>query len=199
MAAQVVVFDDDEARRRDVADEIAGMEAKIGSEADVRAAERMPMSRAISAKNLRLAGATFAEIAEVLSLDSAAQARVVVEKQLAAALDDDSNKDLLRQQMSLTLDAFIKSVYPKATDAKNPDQLAYLSAAYKIADRKIKLHGLDSPQVTPKGPSDDQLQQLARVVAVANGMQDVIEGDPFDNVEMEYDEATDEWKPVPSE
>lgn len=188
--AEIIHFGGDEGKE----DDLKEVEEAIGSELEARSPELENPTSTLAALNLRLSGASYQEIADVMGYVSAATARMAVEKALAAAATEDGDKKTLRSQMSLTLDKYHQSVYRQAIDEDNPNQLAYQAAALRIVDRKIKLHGLDAPAKLEIMPSTEELENFARQLASRGGYAPVVEGDPFTEVEME--EGPDgEWHP----
>lgn len=110
---------------------------------------------------LRLAGASYSEVAEALTLASADEARKAVEGTLAnqvAASPDDVK--LLREEESLRLLRLLRSVWTKATDGSDPEHLNAVKVAVQIVDRHTKLNGLDLPtQVQISSPAQAELEQ----------------------------------------
>lgn len=94
---------------------------------------------------LKLGGASFAEIAEVLDLESPASARTLVENELAARSYDIEGREILRREASARLERLLKSVWMKATDPTSPEHLPAVKVAVAVLDRHIRLNGLDAP------------------------------------------------------
>jgi hypothetical protein len=139
---------------------------------------------------------TYERIAAVLGFSSAGAARAAVESTVAAVADSDGDRSMLRARMSLTLDQYHRAVYPHAMDPDDPDQAGYIKLGLAIVDRKIRLQGLDAPQVHYINPEGDQLEEYVRVLAVASGAVLTVEGDPFsDDVTMIQDEDG-RWRPA---
>lgn len=132
--------------------------------------------KANSAVQMRLAGATWAEIAEVLGYPTARQALVSVEHTLEKQLLTE-DRDHLRRVAGARLDRLLRSVWPKAIDPSHPDHLLAVTKAREIVDRHAKLFGLDAPvEVIVHNPTQAELEEwVARVVAVRT--PDVVEYD----------------------
>ncbi len=96
--------------------------------------------------SMRLAGASFEAIARVQELTSATVARRTFEAAIAATLDSDSDIPKARKLTGMRLERLLQSVWNKAINPKNPEQLAYMRAALSVIDRHAKLYGLDAPQ-----------------------------------------------------
>lgn len=173
---------------------IRRIQKRIGTNKDVRDAETMSevMARGIVALWTR--GANYPEIADEFGI-SVATARMAVERVLADSLDDNEDKTKQRQRVALQLDAFLRSVVDRALDKEDDQQLAYLRAAMQVVDRKARLLGLDAPINVQLGlPSKDELDQWVAAVAAFNGATMPIEGDPFEELTMEQDPDTGEWR-----
>lgn len=90
---------------------------------------------------LRLAGASFTEIAEVLDLADATSARVMVESELAARSLDTAGRDVLRQEAAARLDRLLKSVWTKATTPTDPEHLPAVKVAHQRRHPFVNLGG----------------------------------------------------------
>lgn len=103
---------------------------------------------------LRVAGASFDEIAEVLGLPDAGAARSAVERGLAAERVDDADRSRLRAEEEARLLALLRGLWGKALDEENPEQVAAARAALAVVDRHARLMGLDAPvEVVVHSPS----------------------------------------------
>ena len=99
----------------------------------------------MAALALRLAGATYAEIAETLTYASSDIARVAVESELANMAADPEKREQLRMLESTRLERLLRSLWQKAIDPETPEHLSYVKTALSIIDRRIRLFGLDAP------------------------------------------------------
>lgn len=111
----------------------------------VRSGDRHKQAEA--AVKLRLFGANYSEIAEVLEYGSASLARQAVEAHLAATVSAE-DREQARWMDAQRLLRVMRSLYDGATNpdrTENPDHLAYAKVYLTYVDRHIKLYGLDAP------------------------------------------------------
>lgn len=101
--------------------------------------------RAEAAVALRLAGATYPEIANTCGYTDAFHARQAVERVLAASVGEDG-RDQLRAVEGKRLERLLRSTWKRATDPGDTEHLAYVRAALALIDRHVRLFGLDAPQ-----------------------------------------------------
>ena len=106
----------------------------------------MGTSTGRAALALRLAGATYDEVADILVLQDARAAQALVERALAAEHVDDADRDRLRAEASQRILKLLSGVWGKATDADSPEHLAATGKALQLIDRHARLLGLDAPQ-----------------------------------------------------
>lgn len=112
----------------------------------------------VAALALRLAGASYAEIAEALTMASSTIAREAVESSLAAQTIDNPDVALLREEEGARLLRLLRGVWAKATDPEHPDQLTAVRIATTLVDRRIRLFGLDMPQkVEIYSPAEEEI------------------------------------------
>jgi hypothetical protein len=166
------------------------------------ALERRPVTRtsAAAAASMRIAGASYAEIAAALEYASAAHARAVVEKTLAGAYQVEDRETLFRVTAA-RLDGLTKAIYPKAvndtvpatddtgrllTDAagapipqRNSEQIAYGKLLLDVLARQAKLHGLDAPTQVLINPQAEEFNKVVSLLA-RQVEDDTIEADVFD-------------------
>lgn len=137
-----------------------------------------------AAVELRVSGASYAEIADTLALTSAQEALRLVERELANHLTPES-VEVQRAEVSERILELIKSVWPRATNVDDPEHLGAQRVALALVDRHIRLHGLDRPtEIILHTPTAAELERwVAAVTAVE--MPDVIEADvvPFGEIE----------------
>jgi hypothetical protein len=98
-----------------------------------------------AALGLRLAGASYSEVADTLGLASAVVARDLVEKELAARADDSDKRDALRLEEAARIERLLRGVWSKATDPTHPEHLPAARTALAMVDRHARLLGLDMP------------------------------------------------------
>jgi len=94
---------------------------------------------------LRLAGASYGDVAEALSIASAELARTMVESELGNRGLDRTDRDKLRAEESARLLRLLRGVWAKATSPDHPEHLPAAKVALAIIDRHVRLHGLDAP------------------------------------------------------
>lgn len=108
-------------------------------------AVRRPITRpAAAATALRFAGASFADIAEMLGVESAEIARRMVESDLASQPTHE-DRDWLRKEEAARIERLIRSVWRKATAEQDPEHLPAVRMALSLIDRHARLLGLDMP------------------------------------------------------
>lgn len=135
--------------------------------------------KATAGIQMRLAGATWAEISLALGYATPRSALVAVEKALAKELKG-SDRTKLREMASLRLDRLLRSVWTKAVDQDNPEHLLAVTKAREIISTFTKLHGLDAPsEVIVHSPTTDAIEQWV-ASAVALGLPEVEEDDILD-------------------
>jgi hypothetical protein len=115
---------------------------------------------------LKLGGASFTEIAEVLDLEHADRARSLVESELASRSYDVESREILRREASARLERLLKSVWIKATSPDNPEHLPAIKVAVAVLDRHIRLNGLDAPaEVVLHTPTVAEIDQWVASLA----------------------------------
>lgn len=155
------------------------VEEYLGRQVENETAEAMEMRTVEAAIALKLAGASYAEIADTLDMDSPAIARRAVERGLARTIDETTDLKGMRALVSLQIDALTRSVWNRATDDTDPEHLSYARAALALLDRKSKLHGLDAPVIHLVNPNAQELEQWVESIAEEMGINPVEEGDIF--------------------
>lgn len=139
----------------------------------------MPSDRkAGSAITLRLAGASYAEIAQTLEMASATEARIAVESGLAEQATS-AVRDTLRAEESARLLRLLRSVWPKATSPDDPEHLPAIKVAVGIIDRHIRLLGLDAPtEILVHNPTIAEIEAwVATVTATKTAALRAVEAD----------------------
>lgn len=102
-------------------------------------------SRQEAAVAMRIAGATYSEIARMLDYSSGTHARQAVERSLASTAGT-QDRDQLRYVEARRLERLLRSLWRKATDDTCDEHLAAVRTAVAVIDRHAKLYGLDAPQ-----------------------------------------------------
>lgn len=123
-------------------------------------------SRQEAAVALRIAGATYSEIARTLGYSSVTRAREGVERALALSVGDD-DRERMRFIEGRRLERLLRGLWHKATDEESDEQLAAARTALAVIDRHAKLYGLDAPTVHAiYSPTQTEMEQwLAGIAA----------------------------------
>jgi hypothetical protein len=123
-------------------------------------------NRQEAAVALRIAGATYADIARTLGYTSTTHAREAVERALAQSVGDD-DREKMRFIEGRRLERLLRGLWGKATDESNEEQLAAARTALAVIDRHAKLYGLDAPTVHAiYSPTQTEMEQwLAGIAA----------------------------------
>jgi hypothetical protein len=150
---------------------------KHGDNGSIAGAQRA--RKADAAVSLRLAGATWAEIAQVVGYPTPRAALTATERALVKRLDGD-DKAKMRQLAGARLERLLRGVWNKAIDPDDPEHLSALQRAREIIDRHAKLFGLDAPtEIVVHNPTKTELESwVLRVMAA--GAPQVEEEDIFD-------------------
>lgn len=123
-------------------------------------------TRATSAVALRVAGAPYTKIAEVLGYSNGFQARLAVERALAQSVDSDDSREQLRFLEARRLERLLQAVWGKAGNEKHPEQMVAVRTALAIIDRHARLYGLDAPQqMVVHTPKTLEIQQWVMTMA----------------------------------
>jgi hypothetical protein len=130
-----------------------------------------------AAAALRMDGMAWREIADYLSV-SQARAKREVEQYLEAVADtaDPRDRRTLRAREDARLDALLHTVWKKALDPADPEQLSAARTALAISERRARLHGLDAPaEMVVRTPASEEIDAwVARVAGAAadHGVQE---------------------------
>lgn len=129
-----------------------------------------------AAVELRVAGASFAAIAETLALADAREALMLVERELASHLSD-ASVEVQRAEASERILTLLTNVWDKANDPEHPEHLPASRIALALVDRHIRLHGLDRPtEIVLHTPTAAELERWVSAVTAAQ-MPAVVEAD----------------------
>jgi hypothetical protein len=127
--------------------------------------EKDRASRQEAAVALRIAGATYAEIARTLAYSSVTRAREAVERALASSVGDD-DRERMRFIEGRRLERLLRGLWHKATDEENDEQLAAARTALAVIDRHAKLYGLDAPTIhAVYSPTATEMEQWLSGIA----------------------------------
>jgi len=105
----------------------------------------VPTKTGPAATALRLAGASYAEIADTLALADAKAARDIVEKHLATNDNDAEARNKLRTEEAARIERVLMGVWNKAVTPTHPEHLPAARVALALIDRHARLLGLDQP------------------------------------------------------
>jgi hypothetical protein len=127
---------------------------------------------------LRLAGASYAEIADTLALADAAAARDLVVTELAARDTDPDQRNALRVEEEARILRLLRGVWGKATDPTHPEHLPAARIALSMVDRHAKLMGLDMPtEVVVYTPTTTEIETWVAAMVSRTDVIDVEEAD----------------------
>ena len=149
-----------------------------GHGSSYRARER----KANAAIQMKLAGATWDEIAEVIGYPTARQALIAVERALERELKTENSQAKMRTLAGQRLERLLRSVWSKAIDPNHPEHLTAVTKARELVDRHAKLYGLDAPtEVVVTSPTTTELERWVATVIEQNEPQlpeyDIFEGE----------------------
>jgi hypothetical protein len=125
--------------------------------------------KANAAVQMRLAGATWGEIAQALGYPTPRQALIATERALVKQLDNNEDREKMRKVAGARLERLLRSVWPKAIDPDSPDHLIAVGKARDLVDRHAKLYGLDAPtEVVVHTPTQTELESwVTRLLATS--------------------------------
>lgn len=152
-------------------------------------ASRARARKANAALQMRLAGATWEEIAQAVGYPTPRQALVATEKALEKQLQTEGDREKMRKLAGARLDRLLRSVWPKAIDPNSVEHLQAVTKARDIIDRHAKLFGLDAPtEYVVHSPAQEELEAwVAKVISVQS--PPVQEPDIFDIEVIEGDDT----------
>jgi hypothetical protein len=154
-----------------------------GGPGDTRSRARQ--RKANAAIQLRLAGASYAEVAMTLGYPTPRTALVAVEKALERQLSYD-DREAMRRMAGARLERLLRGVWSKAVDPEHPEHLFAVTKAKELIDRYAKLYGLDAPtEVVVHNPTQTEIEQWVATVLAARALPvaeyDIIEGEVEDD------------------
>lgn len=132
-----------------------------------------------AATALRLAGATYSEIAETLGYADDAEARLAVERDLAIVGSQDiPGRDRLRSEEAARLERLLRGVWQKAVTPTDPEHLSAVRTALAVVDRHARLLGLDMPiEMIVHNPTTVEIDAWVMGILEQSASGEVIEGD----------------------
>lgn len=158
--------------------------------ANDRAVVRARARKANAALAMRVAGAQWDEIAQVLGFPTERAALVAYETAMEANLKTPETREELRRLARLRLEELLRSTWSKATDPNDPEHLAALSKAKELIAQVTRLEGSDAPQeVAIYSPAQTEIEAWVAEQVNATVPQleeaDIFEGEDHDVVEGE--------------
>jgi hypothetical protein len=136
--------------------------------------------KAHAAIELRKAGASWDDVAQVLGYPTGRAALVATEKSLEKDLSTDESKEFMRRMAGQRLDRLLRGVWKKAIDEDHPDQFAAIDRARAIIADQRKTYGLDAPtEMVVHNPTGAELEKWVAQVMAAQSPA-VEEADIFD-------------------
>lgn len=115
-------------------------------------------TRRASAVNMKIAGASYTQIAEHLGYSTPATARRAVERGIAEAAASPDDQEKVRWLVDARLERLLSAVSPNA-HRPGPQQLDFAAAVLRIIDRKMTLWHLGGTNVTIT-PSGERVREV---------------------------------------
>lgn len=156
-----------------------------GEKSDDKAVIRARDRKANAAIQMKVLGADWEDIAQVLGFPTPRHALIAVERALEKELRSES-KDVLRKMVDRRLERLLRAAMPKAIDERHPEQMAAIGKAREIIADHRKLFGLDAPtEVSIYSPAEGEIEQwISEVVK-----QDVPELEEADIFEADWEDG----------
>lgn len=161
---------------------------------DLREKDRKGRQEAAIA--LRIAGATYTEIANTLEYANASHARRAVESGLAATVSKEDRAQM-RFIASRRLERILRGLWSKSTDENSEEHIPAARTALAVIDRHIKLNGLDAPsEHIVYNPAPREIEEWVRKMT-----HNIVGSTPEerDIIEAEYTEVYDNDEPQPGD
>lgn len=180
------------------AEDAKAFEDQLPTKAELAQIEETGVDRrALSAVIMRRRGFSYDVIAENLEYANPRAARQAVVNAIAKS-GTDEDVQTLRGLESMRLDRLLASIWAKAIDDNNPEQLAYNRRASELIEQIAKLHGLNAPTVLAVvNPDADRFNAIITEIHRAQSGEVDTEGDvldfmPDDDGTFRGDEPEDE-------
>lgn len=136
--------------------------------------------KANAALQLRIAGASWDEIAQSLGFPTPRAALVATEKALEKELHTEENQGQMRSLAGKRLERLLRGVWTKAIDPAHPEHLFAVDKARLIIDRHAKLYGLDAPtEFVVTNPAQQEIEKWVATV-IGQAQPTLREADIFD-------------------
>lgn len=130
---------------------------------------------------LRLAGASYDEIAQHLGYADAGQAASAVERDLRDHLTEEG-RDEVRSTDGRRIERLLRSVWGKANDPNHVEHLPAVRTALALIDRHARLYGLDAPQeLIVYNPAASEIEAwVSKMTLDLSAIDGIIEADIID-------------------
>jgi hypothetical protein len=128
---------------------------------------------AAAALALRVHGASYQEVADALQLPDVDVVKDLVERELAARVEDidPSQRNKQRALAVARIERMMRSVARKATDESDPEHLPAVRAFLSLIDREVRLLGLDAPvEVAVYNPTATEIEAWVLRMSAAAGL-----------------------------
>lgn len=132
-------------------------------------AKRSRERKANAALQMRLSGATWEDIAQVLGYPTPRAASVAYESALEAELHEEHSQAKMRNLAGKRLERIMRACWSKAIDPDHPEQLQAASKVREILQTHARIYGLEAPtQMVISSPTQNELETwVSRVTANA--------------------------------
>jgi hypothetical protein len=151
------------------------------SPADKKAVAKSSRKRLKSALALKMAGASFDEIAEALDYDTPAAAKEAYLTALASTLPEADDFQRQRDLQRARFEKLVSAHWTQALDRNNPDQVFHSKRVSDLLGQLGKLDGLDAPMRVQHAPDIAEFERIAQKITETirdnEGLAE--EGDPF--------------------
>jgi anti-sigma factor RsiW len=115
--------------------------------------------KAAAALQMRLSGAEWEDIAQVLGYPTPRAALVAYESAMEKQLETPESREELRRLARLRYERLLRGIWAKAIDPKDPEHLAAATKAKEIISQITRLEGSEAPQeVAIYSPSASELE-----------------------------------------
>lgn len=147
--------------------------------------------KANAAIQLRIAGASWDEIAQSLGFPTPRAALVATERALEKELKSEESQTAMRSMAGKRLERLLRGVWTKAIDPQHPEHLVAVDKARQLIDRHAKLYGLDAPtEFVVNNPAQAELEKWVATV-ISESRPALEEADIFDAEVLEGGEDDD--------
>lgn len=160
----------------------------VSGDRDSKQLKRARERKQNAALQMKIAGATWQEIAEVMGYPTARQALVAVEKALETQLKSENNQAKMRTLAGQRLERLLRSAWPKAINPEHPEHLVALTKVREVLRDHVTLYGLAAPsEVVVHSPTATEIERWVAQVVSASAPQ-IAEYDIFEGELVEPDD-----------